>query len=153
MVWQGSPGATIKVIILHILLCLLIFYTVYYMTGSISCGLFRLNTFSLHTPFEFKTEPSYSNPNYLANMLTMELTFLTSGLLFAQLLKRWVWDYAITITLTHILLTSAVMKEIPFVWQWWLALASGLFLMIGSGELMTHLACSSVNNLNGDSLS
>ncbi|XP_042295724.1 transmembrane protein 244-like [Sceloporus undulatus] len=108
MVWQGSQGAAIKDIILHILLCLLIFYTVYYMTGSISCGLFRLNTFSLHTPFEFKTEPSYSDPNYLANMLAMEFTFLTSGFLFAQLLKRWVWDYAITVTLAHILLTSAV---------------------------------------------
>nr|XP_020655351.1 transmembrane protein 244 isoform X3 [Pogona vitticeps] len=132
-----------KAITLHILLCLLVFYTVYYMIWSICCGIFRLKTFGLLTPFEFKTEPSFSSPDYLAKVLATSLTFFTSGLLFAVLLRRWVWDYAITVTLTHVLLTFAgffsssttccicsnlqpsvfhVMKEFPFIWQWWLAL-------------------------------
>ncbi|XP_033014590.1 transmembrane protein 244-like [Lacerta agilis] len=136
-----------QTIVLHILLCLLIFYTVYYMTGSICCGAFRLNNFGMLIPFEFNMEPSYSNPNYLANVLSMETTFLISGLLFAVLLKRWVWDYTITVTMAHVLLTVAVMKEFPLVWQWWLALASGLFIMICSGELVTYLACSNTDSL------
>nr|XP_020655350.1 transmembrane protein 244 isoform X2 [Pogona vitticeps] len=139
-----------KAITLHILLCLLVFYTVYYMIWSICCGIFRLKTFGLLTPFEFKTEPSFSSPDYLAKVLATSLTFFTSGLLFAVLLRRWVWDYAITVTLTHVLLTFAVMKEFPFIWQWWLALASDLLLMICSGELVTYLACSDANNLSAD---
>ncbi|XP_061453667.1 putative transmembrane protein 244 [Rhineura floridana] len=106
----------------------------------------RLNNFGTLIPFEFKTEPSYSNPNYLANVLSMETTFLTSGLLFAVLLKCWVWDYAITVTLAHVLLTFAVIKEFSPVWQWWLALASSL-VMICSRELVTYLACSDVDSL------
>ncbi|XP_078236321.1 putative transmembrane protein 244 isoform X9 [Pogona vitticeps] len=141
------------------------------MIWSICCGIFRLKTFGLLTPFEFKTEPSFSSPDYLAKVLATSLTFFTSGLLFAVLLRRWVWDYAITVTLTHVLLTFAgffsssttccicsnlqpsvfhVMKEFPFIWQWWLALASDLLLMICSGELVTYLACSDANNLSGD---
>ncbi|XP_053254498.1 transmembrane protein 244-like [Podarcis raffonei] len=102
------------------------------MTGSICCGAFRLNNFGMLIPFEFNMEPSYSNPKYLANVLSMETTFLISGLLFAVLLKRWVWDYTITVTMVHVLLTVA---------------ASGLFIMICSGELVTYLACSNTDSL------
>ncbi|CAI5781461.1 Hypothetical predicted protein [Podarcis lilfordi] len=138
-----------KTIVLHILLCLLIFYTVYYMTGSICCGAFRLNNFGMLMPFEFNMEPSYSNPKYLGwgKNRSIKTTFLISGLLFAVLLKRWVWDYTITVTMVHVLLTVAVMKEFPLVWQWWLALASGLFIMICSRELVTYLACSNTDRL------
>ncbi|XP_019403202.1 PREDICTED: transmembrane protein 244-like [Crocodylus porosus] len=76
------------------------------MIGSICHGAFRLDTFDGLIPFEFKTEPSYSNPKYLVSLLSMELTYFTSSLLFAALLKRWVWDYAITVTLIHVILTS-----------------------------------------------
>ncbi|KAF7242460.1 hypothetical protein EYD10_11154, partial [Varanus komodoensis] len=117
-----SPLHLSEVIILHTLLGLLIFYTVYYMTGSICYGAFRINSFGMLIPFGFKTEPSFSNSSYLANVLAMEITFFISGLLFALLLRWWIWDYAITVTLAHVLLTCAVMKEFPLVWQWWLAL-------------------------------
>ena len=40
------------------------------------------------------------------NLLSMELTYFCSGLLFAAVVRRWVWDYALTVTLLHILLTS-----------------------------------------------
>ncbi|XP_074832645.1 putative transmembrane protein 244 isoform X2 [Carettochelys insculpta] len=105
------------------------------------CQASRLDTFDGLIPFEFNTEPSHSNPKYLVNLLSMELTYFICGLLFAALLKQWVWDYAITVTLAHVALASVVMEQFPLVWHWWLALGSGLFIMICSGQLVTHFAC------------
>ncbi|XP_075764922.1 putative transmembrane protein 244 isoform X1 [Pelodiscus sinensis] len=148
---QSCSGSGIKTILIHLLLCLVTFYTVYYMIGSICSGAFRLDTFDGLIPFEFNTEPSHSNPKYLVNLLSMELTYFASSLLFAILLKRWLWDYAITVTLVHVALTSVVMKQFPLVWHWWLALGSGLFIMICNGHLVTHFACSDSSNLTLDS--
>ncbi|XP_006005440.1 transmembrane protein 244 isoform X2 [Latimeria chalumnae] len=111
------------------------------MIGSVCFGAFGLDNFDGLIPFDFKTEPSQSNSRYLVNLLSMELTYFTSGLLFAAVVKRWVWDYAITVTLIHIALTFAVMTEFPLVWQWWLAIGSGLFLMICNGQLVAYFAC------------
>ena len=36
----------------------------------------------------------------------MELTYFSCGLLFAAVVRRWVWDYALTVTFLHVLLTS-----------------------------------------------
>ncbi|KAK6474540.1 transmembrane protein 244-like [Huso huso] len=136
-----SKVADTKTVILHLLLCLAIFYTLYYMIGSVCFGAFKLDHFDRLIPFEFKTEPSESNSKYLVNLLSMQLTYFSSGLLFAAVVKRWVWDYAITVTLVHVGLTSAVMLEFPLVWQWWLALGNGLFLMICNGQLIAYFAC------------
>ncbi|XP_077694291.1 putative transmembrane protein 244 [Eretmochelys imbricata] len=151
MAFQSGSVPGIKIILIHLLLCLVTFYTVYYMIGSICSGAFRLDTFDGLIPFEFNTEPSHSNPKYLVNLLSMELTYFTSGLLFAALLKRWVWDYAITVTLVHVALTSVAMEQFPLVWHWWLALGSGLFIMIFSGQLVTHFACSDSSDPTLDS--
>uniref|UniRef100_A0A667X850 Transmembrane protein 244-like n=1 Tax=Myripristis murdjan TaxID=586833 RepID=A0A667X850_9TELE len=94
-------------------------------------------------PFDFKTEPAESNSKYLVNLLSLELTYFCSGLLFAAVVRRRVWDYALTVTLLHILITSLVMLEFPMVWQWWLALGSGLFLMICNGQLIAYFTCQS----------
>lgn len=81
------------------------------------------------------------------NLVSLELTYFCSGLLFAAVVQRRVWDYALTVTLVHVAITSlgeqkpdrhpdtqnsphkcrfsfclAVMLEFPMVWQWWLAL-------------------------------
>lgn len=40
------------------------------------------------------------------NLLSLELTYFCSGLLFAAVVKRRVWDYAFTVTLLHVLITS-----------------------------------------------
>nr|XP_033811506.1 transmembrane protein 244 isoform X3 [Geotrypetes seraphini]XP_033811507.1 transmembrane protein 244 isoform X3 [Geotrypetes seraphini]XP_033811508.1 transmembrane protein 244 isoform X3 [Geotrypetes seraphini]XP_033811509.1 transmembrane protein 244 isoform X3 [Geotrypetes seraphini] len=101
----------------------------------------RLEIFDGLIPFDFKTEPSQSNSKYLVNVLSLELTYFISGLLFAAVVKRWMWDYAITVTLIHVALTSAVMAEFPRIWQWWLAIGSGLFLMICNGQLVAYFAC------------
>ncbi|XP_046906083.1 transmembrane protein 244-like isoform X3 [Hypomesus transpacificus] len=111
------------------------------MIASVCFGAFRLDHFDGLIPFDFKTEPTDSNSKYLVNLLSMELTYFCSGLLFAAVVRRWVWDYALTVTLLHILLTSLVMLEFPLVWQWWLALGSSLFLMICNGQLIAYFAC------------
>lgn len=82
------------------------------------------------------------------NLVSLELTYFCSGLLFAAVVQRRVWDYALTVTLVHVAITSlgeqpdkrlrpskqcpdcrfcfylAVMLEFPMVWQWWLALGT-----------------------------
>uniref|UniRef100_A0AAY5KKD4 Transmembrane protein 244 n=1 Tax=Esox lucius TaxID=8010 RepID=A0AAY5KKD4_ESOLU len=124
MAFRGKVADT-RTVLVHLLLCLVIFYSVYYMIGSVCFGAFRLEHFDGLIPFDFKTEPTNleSNSKYLVNLLSMELTYFCSGLLFAAVV-RWVWDYALTVTLLHVLLTSLVMLEFPLVWQWWLALGS-----------------------------
>ncbi|XP_021437403.1 CF191 protein isoform X1 [Oncorhynchus mykiss] len=160
MAFRGKVADT-RTVLVHLLLCLVIFYSLYYMIGSVCFGAFRCDTFiflSLRArvvigldhfdgliPFDFKTEPTNleSNSKYLVNLLSMELTYFCSGLLFAAVVRRWVWDYALTVTLLHVLLTSLVMLEFPLVWQWWLALGSGLFLMICNGQLIAYFTCQS----------
>lgn len=40
------------------------------------------------------------------NLLSLELTYFCSGLLFAAVVRRRVWDYAFTVTLLHVMITS-----------------------------------------------
>ncbi|KAI3361026.1 hypothetical protein L3Q82_013225, partial [Scortum barcoo] len=148
-------------VLFNLLLCLLIFYSLFYMIGSVCFGAFsgcwqqfyllslpsfRLDHFDGLIPFDFKTEPAESNSKYLVNLLSLELTYFCSGLLFATVVRRRVWDYAVTITLVHVMITSLVMLEFPMVWQWWLALGSGLFLMICNGQLIAYFTCQSEQN-------
>lgn len=99
----------------------------------------------------FSTSSIFS---FSVNLLSLELTYFCSGLLFAAVVRRRVWDYAVTVTLVHVMITSlgeqksnntsthvrtqmtehvaklnicfpvAVMLEFPMVWQWWLALGN-----------------------------
>uniref|UniRef100_A0A4W5K1D5 Transmembrane protein 244 n=1 Tax=Hucho hucho TaxID=62062 RepID=A0A4W5K1D5_9TELE len=96
-----------QTVLVHLLLCLVIFYSLY-MIGSVCFGAFRLDHFDGLIPFDFKTEPTNleSNSKYLVNLLSMELAYFCSGLLFAAVVRRWVWDYALTVTLLHVLLIS-----------------------------------------------
>lgn len=40
------------------------------------------------------------------NLVSLELTYFCSGLLFAAVVRRRVWDYALTVTLLHVMITS-----------------------------------------------
>lgn len=44
--------------------------------------------------------------SYLVNLISLELTYFCSGILFAAVVKRQVWDYALTVTLLHVIITS-----------------------------------------------
>ncbi|XP_048468833.1 transmembrane protein 244-like isoform X1 [Rhincodon typus] len=121
MAFKGKTAGT-KTVLLNLLQCSLVFYTLYYMIGSVCFGAFRLDSFDGLLPFDFKTQAEKSVSKYLVNLLSMELTYFTSGILFAIIVKKRVWDYSITVTLVHVILSSAVMAEFPLAWQWWLAL-------------------------------
>ncbi|XP_059837336.1 transmembrane protein 244 [Hypanus sabinus] len=95
-----------KTVLLQLLLCLTIFYAVYYVIGIILFGAFRLETYDEFMPFDFKTEPLYSSSEYKVNLISMELTYFVCGLLFAGVVKEQIWDYAITVTVIHVAVTS-----------------------------------------------
>ena len=105
-------------------------------TNNSDSSSFRLDHFDGLIPFDFKTEPTESNSKYLGersycrrhneprvwtlnrwcilslrcspsvNLLSLELTYFCSGLLFAAVVRRRVWDYALTVTLLHVAITS-----------------------------------------------
>ncbi|XP_048413730.1 transmembrane protein 244-like isoform X2 [Stegostoma tigrinum] len=131
----------LKTVLSNLLQCSLVFYTLYYMIGSVCFGAFRLDSFDGLLPFDFKTQAEKSISKYLVNLLSMELTYFTSGILFAIIVRKRVWDYSITVTLIHVILSSAVMAEFPLAWQWWLALGGGLLMMICNGQLVVHFVC------------
>nr|XP_014353941.1 PREDICTED: transmembrane protein 244 [Latimeria chalumnae] len=130
--------AGIKAVLRNLLICLVIFYTVYYMAVSICFGAFRLEVFDILAPFDFKTEPSWKSPKYLVNLASMEVTYFVCGLLFACVVEEWVWDYALTVTIIHVLLATIVMDEFPYPLAWWTALGSGLISMICGGQLLGY---------------
>ncbi|XP_069751361.1 putative transmembrane protein 244 isoform X5 [Narcine bancroftii] len=105
VVWNELPVE--MTVLLNLLKCLVIFYTLYYMIASICFGTFKLDLFDGLIPFDFKTQASKSSSKYLVNLLSMELTYFISGLLFAAIVKKWVWDYSITVALSHVMLSSA----------------------------------------------
>ncbi|TNN75692.1 Transmembrane protein 244 [Liparis tanakae] len=117
-----------KTVLFNLLLCLVMFYSLFYMIGSVCFGAFRLDHFDGLIPFDFKTEPAESNSKYLVNVLSLELTYFCSGICFAAVVRSRVWDYALTVTLLHVMITS---------------LGSGLFLMICNGQLIAYFTCQS----------
>ncbi|XP_054638625.1 uncharacterized protein LOC129185496 isoform X2 [Dunckerocampus dactyliophorus] len=66
----------------------------------------RLDHFDGLIPFDFKTTLEDSTSKYLVNILSLELTYFSSSLLFAVVVKRRVWDYAVTVTILHVFITS-----------------------------------------------
>ncbi|XP_048413734.1 transmembrane protein 244-like isoform X5 [Stegostoma tigrinum] len=96
-----------ETVLSNLLQCSLVFYTLYYMIGSVCFGAFRLDSFDGLLPFDFKTQAEKSISKYLVNLLSMELTYFTSGILFAIIVRKRVWDYSITVTLIHVILSSA----------------------------------------------
>uniref|UniRef100_K7FQH0 Transmembrane protein 244 n=1 Tax=Pelodiscus sinensis TaxID=13735 RepID=K7FQH0_PELSI len=113
-----------KVIISRFIMLVVVFYAVYYIVLSICFTAFRLEMLDGLAPFDFKTNPSWINPNYLVLLISLEITYFVCGLLFVLIVEEWVWDYAITVTAIHIIITSAVMSEFPLMPHWWTALGT-----------------------------
>ncbi|XP_060114714.1 putative transmembrane protein 244 isoform X2 [Heteronotia binoei] len=115
--------AETKVILLNLLICVIIFYSVYYVVLCVCFTAFRLQMLDGLAPFDFKTNPSWINPNYLVLIVSLEITYFVSGLLFVLVVEEWVWDYAITVTAIHIAITTA---------------GSGLISMICVGQSLAY---------------
>ncbi|XP_067098413.1 transmembrane protein 244 [Osmerus mordax] len=127
------------VVLQNLLMCMVTFYSLYYVTVSLCIGLLRVHEVdSLLAPFDYTTQPSWQSPKYLVSVISMEVTYVLGGLVFAWIVEEWVWDYAITVTLLHIAMTVAVMSDFPSTEHWWIALGSGLVMMIFGGQLLAY---------------
>ncbi|XP_074892889.1 putative transmembrane protein 244 isoform X1 [Buteo buteo] len=125
--------AETKVVLVNLLICVVVFYTVYYVVLSVCFAVFKIKMLDGLGPFDFKTSPSWINPYYLVLVISLEITFFICGLLFALVVEEWVWDYAVTVTIIHITITSVVMSEFPLMLHWWLALV--IYFLSGSGVI------------------
>lgn len=61
---------------------------------------------AVDTEWQLYTHNVFSLFFFLVNLLSLELTYFCSGLLFAAVVRRRVWDYALTVTLVHVMITS-----------------------------------------------
>ncbi|PWA27517.1 hypothetical protein CCH79_00000104, partial [Gambusia affinis] len=158
---KTTPSDT-WVVLQNLLMCMVCFYSLYYIVVSLCIGLFRYmhsltngdangkkdqvekeqikvhEINSLLTPFDYTTQPSWQNPKYLVGVISTEVTYVLGGLVFAWIVEEWVWDYAITVTLLHVGMTVAVMSDFPSAEHWWIALGSGLVMMIFGGQLLAY---------------
>ncbi|XP_017388779.1 transmembrane protein 244 isoform X4 [Cebus imitator] len=111
-----------KVVLQKLLLCVILFYTVYYVSLSVGCVMFQVHELDFLAPFDFKTNPSWRNIYYKVLLVSTEVTYFVCGLLFVPVVEEWVWDYAISVTILHVAITSTVMLEFPLTSHWWAAL-------------------------------
>ncbi|XP_017388778.1 transmembrane protein 244 isoform X2 [Cebus imitator] len=127
-----------KVVLQKLLLCVILFYTVYYVSLSVGCVMFQVHELDFLAPFDFKTNPSWRNIYYKVLLVSTEVTYFVCGLLFVPVVEEWVWDYAISVTILHVAITSTVMLEFPLTSHWWAALGSGLISMICGGQILAY---------------
>ncbi|KAM6964874.1 putative transmembrane protein 244 [Aplochiton taeniatus] len=128
-----------SVVLQNLWMCMVVFYSFYYIAVSLCIGVLRVHEVdSLLAPFDYTTQPSWQSPKYLVSVISMEVTYLVCGLVFAWIVEECVWDYAITVTLLHIGLTVAVMSDFPSTEHWWIALGSGLVMMIMGGQSLAY---------------
>ncbi|XP_020944081.1 transmembrane protein 244 isoform X1 [Sus scrofa] len=127
-----------KVVLQNLLVCVILFYTVYYAVLGLCCLMFRVYELDVRAPFDFKTNPSWLNTNYKVLLVSTEVTYFVCGLLFVLVVEEWVWDYGISVTILHVTITSAVMLEFPLTSHWWAALGFGLISMICGGQTLAY---------------
>ncbi|XP_063310446.1 putative transmembrane protein 244 [Pelobates fuscus] len=127
-----------KVVCTQLLLCLIIFYIVFYMTCSVCTGAMRIEHFNWRIPFEHEALPEFNNTDFLVHLISLEITCFLSGLLFVPIGGSWVWDYAFTVHVLHICICCIVTGVFPMMWQWWLEIGCGLILIVGSGHTLAH---------------
>ncbi|KAM4040164.1 putative transmembrane protein 244 isoform 1-T1 [Anomaloglossus baeobatrachus] len=127
-----------KVVLQNLLMCTLVFYTVLYLAHIICFIILRLDNFDELGPFDFKTSPSWTNKKYLANLISLETTFLVSSIIFVLLVEEWIWDYGCTVTVIHVTVTSLVNVEFPVIEHWWTSIGIGLTAMICGGQILAY---------------
>ncbi|XP_071997660.1 putative transmembrane protein 244 isoform X2 [Engystomops pustulosus] len=127
-----------KIVLQNLIICTLVFYTVLYLAYFICFIVLSLDSLDERGPFDFKTQPSWSNKKYLANLISLETTFLVSSILFVLVVEEWIWDYGCTVAVIHITVTSVVNMEFPVMAHWWMSIGIGLTAMISGGEILAY---------------
>uniref|UniRef100_A0A8C5LN36 Transmembrane protein 244 n=1 Tax=Leptobrachium leishanense TaxID=445787 RepID=A0A8C5LN36_9ANUR len=134
--WGGTTLH--EIICANLILCLTIFYIVFYMTCSVCTGVMRMEHFNWRIPFEHEAPPVFDNTDFMVHMISLEITCFLSGILFVPIGRSWVWDYAFTIIILHVCICCAVTGVFPLMWQWWLEIGFGLVLIIASGQSLAQ---------------
>ncbi|XP_033619045.1 transmembrane protein 244 [Fukomys damarensis] len=111
-----------QVVLPNPVLCVFLFYTVHYMSLGLCSLTSKVYESEVLAPFDFKTNPSWLDMNYKVLLFSTEVTYLFCGLLFALVIEEWVWDYAISVMIFHVVITSSVMLEFPSTSHRWAAL-------------------------------
>ncbi|XP_039096336.1 transmembrane protein 244 [Hyaena hyaena] len=127
-----------QVVLQNLLICVILFYAVYYTVLGMCCMMLKVYELDVLAPFDFKMHPSWLNTNYKVLLISTQVTYLVCGLLFVLVVEEWVWDYAVSVTIPHVVITSTVMSEFPLTSHWWAALGSGLVSMIGGGQAFAY---------------
>ncbi|XP_070079873.1 putative transmembrane protein 244 isoform X3 [Equus caballus] len=112
-----------KVVLQNFLICVILFYAVYYAVLGMGCMTLKVYELDVLAPFDFKTNPSWLNTNYKVLLVSTEVTYFVCGFLFVLVVEEWVWDYAISVTILHVAITST---------------GSGLILMICGGQTLAY---------------
>ncbi|XP_008521556.1 putative transmembrane protein 244 isoform X2 [Equus przewalskii] len=112
-----------KVVLQNFLICVILFYAVYYAVLGMGCMTLKVYELDVLAPFDFKTNPSWLNTNYKVLLVSTEVTYFVCGFLFILVVEEWVWDYAISVTILHVAITST---------------GSGLILMICGGQTLAY---------------
>ncbi|KAM8962686.1 LOW QUALITY PROTEIN: putative transmembrane protein 244 [Lycaon pictus] len=119
-----------KVVLQNLLICVILFHTVYYEVLGMCCMMLRAYELDILAPFDFKTNPLWLNTNLKVLLISTQVTYFVCGLLFVLVVEERLWDYAISVTILHAVITSAVMLEFPLTSHWWAALGSSLISKI-----------------------
>ncbi|XP_075431184.1 putative transmembrane protein 244 [Ascaphus truei] len=110
------------------------------MTASVCTGALRVEVFDWKIPFDHTIVPSFESTEYLVALLSLEISFLISGLLFVPVVRIRVWDYAATVTFVHMCMCCIVTGKFPLMWQWWVEIGSGFLLMLSFGMTLAYFA-------------
>ncbi|XP_070651739.1 putative transmembrane protein 244 [Bos indicus] len=102
----SSPLCSLQVVWQNLLICAILFYTVYYVVLGMCCVMLGVYELDVLAPFDFKTNPSWLNTNYKVLLVSTEVTYFVCGLLFVLVVEEWVWDYGISVTILHVAITS-----------------------------------------------
>ncbi|NXX59180.1 TM244 protein, partial [Scopus umbretta] len=111
----------LQAVLVNLLICMVVFYTVYYVVLSVCFAVFKIKMLDGLAPFDFKTNPSWINPYYLEHNVMFACPH----------------PYCLKIYISLFLL-PAVMSEFPLMLHWWLALGSGVISMICGGQILAY---------------
>ncbi|XP_059970512.1 putative transmembrane protein 244 [Mesoplodon densirostris] len=128
-------GLSTQVVLQNLLICVILFYTVYYVALGMYWVMLKVSELDVLAPSDFKTNLSWLNTNYKVLLVSSEITYFVCGLLFVLVVEEWVWDYGISVTIFHVAITSTVMLEFPLTSHWWAALAATVLDNRGGSRL------------------
>uniref|UniRef100_A0A671QEW1 Uncharacterized protein n=1 Tax=Sinocyclocheilus anshuiensis TaxID=1608454 RepID=A0A671QEW1_9TELE len=110
----------------NLLMCMVCFFSLYYLVVSLCIGILRVEEVdSLLAPFDYTTQQSWQSPKYLVSVISTEVTYVLAG-------------ENIHILHEDLRLNIFVMADFPPTEHWWIALGSGLLILIFGWQLLAY---------------